>query len=98
MSKIDEIIRSIDPNAINNWAHLDNWVLDDVEYCMKTYAEWYAKRCLDQAAENANLRCQGVTSLEEFYNLRIMTNDGFQDIMVDVNTESITNITLPEHE
>lgn len=97
MSKIDEIVRSVDPN-VTDWMGLDNWTLNDVEYCMKTYAEWYAKRCLDQVAENANLRCQGVTSLEEFYNLRIMTNDGFQDIMVDVNTESITNITLPEHE
>lgn len=78
MSKIDGIIQSVDPNAINNWTHLDNWTLSDVEYCMKTYAEWYAKECLDQAA----------------FNLIALLG---RDVNPEVDLDSITNITLPEH-
>lgn len=79
MSKIDEIIQSIDPHAINNYMHLDNWTLDDVEYCMKTYAEWYAKRCLDKAAADG---------------VAFIGWGGYPEIDLD----SITSITLPEHE
>jgi hypothetical protein len=99
MSKIEEIIEK----NRNKTDHYTDQEFSDfgnvsVASAMKEYAEWYAKRCLEIAAKESKLRCQGITSLEEFFQSSITTNDGLQDIFVDVDTRSIKNIKLPPHD
>jgi len=88
MTKLEEIIY--------------NYGLDDkdgdFEESIKEYAEWYAKECLKIAAISAKLRVQGIISLEEYYSDHIYSNDGLQDLYVDINVNSILNIKLPEHD
>lgn len=84
MSKIDEIIRSVDANVSDNPIHLDNLVLDDVKYCMRSYAEWYAKKCLAIAADEAMLNYE--------------TESGAMRDEPVVEKSSIIDIIMPDHE
>lgn len=69
-----------------------------VASAMKEYAEYYAKECLKIAAVSARLRVQGITSKEQYNTDHIYSNDGLQDLFVDIDVESILNIKLPEHD
>ena len=53
-----------------------------VYLAMKEYAEWYAKRCLEIAAENA----ESITDIDKYIYGSI------------VDKSSILNINLPNHE
>lgn len=53
-----------------------------VENAMKEYAEYYAKRCLEIAADKA----ESITDIDKYIYGSI------------VNRDSILNIQLPEHE
>lgn len=55
----------------------------------------YAKICLEKAANEACLRCQGVTTLEEWKENNFTGTNGFEDIYIDIDKQSITNIELP---
>ncbi len=50
---------------------------------VKEYAEWYARQCLQIAADNATGRFETDTQGCEY---------------IEINQESILNITLPPHE
>lgn len=89
MRKIDEVIAKYVP-PICQGSHY--------EEMMKEYAEWYAKECLKIAAVSARLRVQGIISLEEYKADHIYSNDGLQDLFVDIDVDSILNIQLPEHD
>lgn len=78
MTKIEEILNYYIPPTCQVDSHLK---------MMKEYAEWYAKKCLEIAADNAEIYEEG------YYN----RNDD-PDYRWAVNKESITDIQLPEHE
>lgn len=78
MTKIEEILNYYIPPTCQVDSHLK---------MMKEYAEYYAKKCLEIAAENAE------TEVQWFYN-----RQDDEESHAVVNKESITNIQLPEHE
>jgi len=92
MNKIKEIIHNHKLDA--NRRYKDG----SITSAMIEYAEWYAKECLKIAAISAKLRVQGVTSLEEYKTDHIYSNDGQQDLFVDIDVDSILNIKLPKHD
>lgn len=73
MTKIEEIIAKYNYNS--------SFLL--IESMMRDYAELYAKKCLEKAAE------QAVVFLPSHYGLHGTHN---------VDKESILNIKLPEHD
>ncbi len=79
MTKIDEVLDK----------HCDCRFFQDDRECfqeaMKEYAEIYASRCLEIAADNAE--CDDVSY-----------KNGDSYPMFEVNKNSIINIDLPEHE
>lgn len=92
MTNIKEIIHTYNLDA--NRRYKDG----SFTSAMKEYATWYAKECLKIAAVSARLRVQGIISLEEYKADHIYSNDGLQDLFVDIDVDSILNIQLPEHD
>ena len=92
MTKIDELIKSICNKGTD---YSPEWYSEsDIEDIMIQYAEYYAKRCLQAAAENAKvIKVHGWESVKDI-------DDEFEcgDYELRVYTKSITDITLPEHE
>lgn len=89
MTKFEEVIAKY---------NYDNDSFLSIKSMMRDYAEWYAKECLKIAAISARLRVQGVTSLEKYNTDHIYSNDGLQDLYIDIDIDSILNIKLPEHD
>lgn len=89
MTKLEEVIAKY---------NYDNDSFLSIESMMRDYADYYVKECLKIAAVCAKLRVQGVTSLEEYKTDHIYSNDGLQDLYVDIDVDSILNIKLPEHD
>lgn len=99
MTKLEEILEK---NRLKTDHYADQefetYGIISIESAMKEYAEFYAKECLKIAAVCARLSVQGVTSLEEYKTDHIYSNDGLQDLYVDIDKDSILNIKLPEHD
>lgn len=70
---------------------------DGITEIMKQYAEYYAKRCLEIAAENATLLDDGKPTGQQKI-IWEAYNTSRSDIEYEVNKKSITDINLPEHE
>lgn len=84
MSKIEELIDSIRWKYYHNECEFGGI---DIEEIMKEYAEIYAKRCLEIAAENAT--CDELCRYGKYDQ---------EEVYFEVNYKSITNIDLPPHE
>lgn len=87
MTKIDELIKSICNKG--GPYHPDWYSEGDIENIMKEYAEWYAKECLQIAAQQATTMYY--IPVEDGCMMHTHAYD-----IVDPN--SILNITFPEHE
>jgi hypothetical protein len=85
MSKIEKLIKKIKTKSLDYG--IDVFDEYQIEQIMQEYAEYYAKKCLEIAAENVELFQEG------YYN----RNDDL-DYKWSVDRESITKIQLPEHE
>lgn len=85
MTKIEEIQQTV-AKDFERYTLLNNDSYP-IKQMMIQYAEWYAQKCLEIAAENVELYEEG------YYN----RNDD-PDYRWVVNKESITKIQLPEHE
>lgn len=87
MSKLEDIINSyrvVTPHwADQEWSEGDIWLI------AKEYAEYYAKKCLQIAAEEAQTKC---IPHREF------GGADFCDSYEVVDKDTILNIKLPEHE
>lgn len=79
MTKINELIDSI-------W-DFDGYSAPHIRRIMKEYAEIYAEKCLEIAAENAT--CDELFRYGKYDQ---------EEVYFEVNYKSITNITLPPHE
>ena len=88
MSKIEEILNKY--RDITRWPEYPVITEDEYIRAMKEYAEYYAKECLQIAAENAT--GQPCYDYSNRYCVSIIENE------VNINKESITNIQLPDHE
>ena len=99
MTKLEEILEK---NRLKTDHYADQefeaYGIVSIESAMKEYAAVFSKEVLKIAAGSARLRVQGVTSLEEYYSDHIYSNDGLQDLFVDIDVNSILNIKLPEHD
>lgn len=91
MNKIEEIIEKYDvhygtPDSLGYGCFMTS----DMISAMKEYAEWYAKRCLEVAAENAT----GIPIYDYSnpYNVIVLED------RVNIDFDSILNIELPDHE
>lgn len=80
MSKILEMIERIRQNP-QGWDTIE-FFEHDIETIMKEYAEFYAKECLQIAAENA----ESITDIDKYIYGSV------------VDKSSILNIDLPKHE
>ena len=91
MSKIEEILNYYVPPACQVDSHLA---------MMKEYAEYYAKKCLEIAAENAKLSLGNWVHPKGYPCLMVNQNPNRMEgeDYFYVNQKSITNIQLPEHE
>lgn len=81
MTKIEELLETIEryqhtPEPIDTYGYFD------IVKIMKEYAEWYAQKCLEIAAEHA----QSITDIDEY----------IYGSIVDKNT--ILNIKFPDHD
>lgn len=87
MNKIEEIARKhfVVCNYKGSPDTIDGF-FEDMEKAMQEYAEYYAKRCLEIAAEKAQIKFK-----EMYY------TQGEQPKFI-VNKESILNIQLPKHD
>lgn len=88
--KIEELINDIKYTTFDG--HSNTWEVcdpDKVREIMILYAEYYAKKCLGIAAENATTEC--VVPEDEFC-------PDFTNAYEIVDKDSILNIKLPEHE
>lgn len=88
MTKLEEILEK---NRLKTDHYADqefsDYGLFSVEAAMKEYSEWYAKKCLEIAAEEADV-------MEEWFYNRV--DD--EDHRWVINKDSILNIKLPEHD
>lgn len=85
MSKIDNIIYSYaEAESLGTGIPYSQvqFSYEEVESMMKEYAEWYAKKCLEIAAEKA----KSITDIDKYIYGSIVDKD------------SILNIKLPEHD
>ena len=87
MTKIEELIESIQKFEQLIWDEEFVCWPDDVERIMKQYAEFYAQRCLEIAAKeaSANFECIGAVL-------------GAENVNPYVEQESILKIKLPPHD
>lgn len=82
MTKIEELIDSL--------GNQYDWDDIQVSQIMREYAEFYAKKCLEIAAENA-------TGTPKYDFSNPYTSTLIED-SVNIDENSILNIKLPEHE
>lgn len=91
MTKIEEIIEN---NRLKTYHYADQDFVENgaksITSAMKEYAEWYAKRCLEIAAKEAQ-----ITSDETYEWQQIVNEMGECPFYVD--EDSIIDIILPEH-
>jgi hypothetical protein len=87
MTKIDELIESIITCEQFTMGYNDVCWPDDVKRIMQEYAEHYAKKCLEIAAENVKFEF-GEVDVEGY---------SYKEI-VGIDYESLLNIEMPEHE
>ena len=91
MSKIEEIINHyVPPICQGDW----------YKEMMKEYAEYYAKKCLKIAAENAKLSVDNWVHPKGYPYLMVNQNPNRleEENYFHVDQNSITNIQLPEHD
>jgi len=94
--KIEELIDAIVGKYVDVYDE-QRFSREGIAEIMKQYAEYYAKKCLEIAAENATLLDDGKPTGQQ----RIIWeayNTSRSDIEYEVNKKSITDINLPEHE
>lgn len=89
MSKIKKLISTV-WNKTDSNEHIYDIYVSEIEDLMKSYAEYYAKKCLEIAADNAT-----GTPIYDYSNpyTAILLED-----KVNIDVDSILNIKLPEHE
>ena len=87
MSKIDELISSVSYVAFEEFGENRVVSIEDASDIMKIYAEWYAKQCLNIAAENVRFQ-YGDIDVEGIVHKEI----------VDLDYEKTFCFKLPEHE
>ena len=83
MTKIEQILNKVKEDAQIVGIDFTVIIYNDAVEAMKEYAEHYAKKCLEKAAE------QAVVFLPSHYGLHGTHN---------VDKDSILNIKLPEHD
>ena len=95
MSKIDEIALK----HILSGKRLDSQMYDvnSVKNAMIEYAELYTKKCLEIAANSANIRKEFTLGFGDA-NVYFVSETEENGYIMFVNKESILNIKLPEHE
>lgn len=95
MTKIEEILEKYKTKT--DYYADQEWDYGSVKQALIEYAEWYAKKVLELAAENATLLDDGKPTQQQ----RIIWeayNTSRSDVEFEINKESITNIQLPAHE
>lgn len=100
MTKIDEIFDK-------HWRENSYSLESDIKLMMKDYAEWYAKKCLNLAAKQAET-CFWSTNTdgeEQMISKRLLMDYDYKysnsfDCLptITVNQDTILNIKLPEHD
>lgn len=98
MTKIEEILEKY-KSKTDHYADQD-WYDENVEKAMIEYGEWYGKKCLETAAENAKLSVGTWVHPKGYPYLMVNQNpyrmEGEDYFYTD--QKSITNIQLPEHD
>jgi len=88
MTKIEEILERYN-------AYPESCFYQELIEALQLYAELYAKKVLELAAEKANIQINTGTKI---YYLNSFDNKEFPEHESFINKESITNIQLPPHE
>lgn len=96
MNKIEEIIRDLGYGPANVFTTRFSFEIEDIELICKKYAEYYAERCLEIAANEAKIQINSGTGIERVLSLSYSEYNILHECFIDDRT--ITNIKLPEHD
>jgi len=94
MTKIEEIIQTRFKNE--SAPGIGTFKDRPIKDCMIIYAEIYARKCLEIAAENARIQINYGTGIDRLTSLNYSEHNILHECFIDERT--ITNINLPDHE